>query len=259
MESLGTVWRRTCVAFSDRNVGVFVAILLLCLGTAAGKLFDDAAYAWRDRLIAAGWDLDAARFYSSLLLFTIPLSIMSLAISATGARILDVGRLEMGIMTPKRSGLVVLGAVLFVPVMHGVLYGLVPNLESMWLFHRFPTISIGTDFTFSRLSSPQSINRLIFSWSIISVAEEIFFRGVIDTVLIRRVGRTAGIAAGAALFALSHWRVQGGFHSGPMLELWIYGAAFGAMKAATGSLMPSIISHAGTNLISNIFAISYRM
>lgn len=81
----------------------------------------------------------------------------------------------------------------------------------------------------------------VFAIGVAPVVEEFVFRGLVQRVLERRLGTTAGIAGAAALFALVHFLP------------WIFplhfvlGVAFGFAVYATKSIWAGVILHAANN------------
>ncbi len=51
----------------------------------------------------------------------------------------------------------------------------------------------------------RAIGAFVFTFFFIAVPEELFFRGWLQNLLERRIGRTAALALTAVLFGLSHW------------------------------------------------------
>lgn len=73
------------------------------------------------------------------------------------------------------------------------------------------------------------------------LGEELVWRGAVQGALERRAGPTAAAALAAALYALAHAPI-----GSPLLVVTALGCGlvWGALRAATGSLVPSIVSHA---------------
>ncbi|TMB28184.1 MAG: CPBP family intramembrane metalloprotease [Deltaproteobacteria bacterium] len=76
------------------------------------------------------------------------------------------------------------------------------------------------------------------------LAEELYFRGYLQTRLSKRWGRWPAILLTAVLFALIHFdRLQSPF-------AFVAGLAFGWMTERTGSLRPAIAAHVTNNAVS---------
>lgn len=75
------------------------------------------------------------------------------------------------------------------------------------------------------------------------VSEELFFRGYVQTRLVARFGRVAGIVATALLFAI--------MHIDPMQASFALaiGLAAGWMRDRSGSIRPALVAHLGNNLL----------
>jgi membrane protease YdiL (CAAX protease family) len=73
--------------------------------------------------------------------------------------------------------------------------------------------------------------------------EEVLFRGALTRPLRRRYAPALVIAATAILFALAHLEPQ------KFLPIALFGAALGALRHASGSLLPAVLLHATYNAI----------
>lgn len=80
------------------------------------------------------------------------------------------------------------------------------------------------------------------------VAEELFFRGYLQTRFVRRFGAVAGIGLSAALFATLHADV---LHMG---FAFIAGLGLGWLVVRTGSVWPAVVGHVAVNLPSVLVA-----
>lgn len=87
--------------------------------------------------------------------------------------------------------------------------------------------------------------------------EEVFFRGLLGGVLMRRLGFGWGNLVQALLFLLPHGAlllVDAGFW--PLLPVqFVAGWLLGLLRYKAGSFLPGAVLHAGTNLIAGIFAV----
>jgi membrane protease YdiL (CAAX protease family) len=70
--------------------------------------------------------------------------------------------------------------------------------------------------------------------------EESLFRGYLQPGLVKRLGPTAGIVVGAAIFSLYHLN----FGAASLLGKLLAGLVFGVLRHRTGSLVPGAIAHA---------------
>ena len=73
------------------------------------------------------------------------------------------------------------------------------------------------------------------------LAEELFFRGLVQPALIRRLGPPVGILGGAAVFGLAH------FQAPQFPALFVLGIVLGALAHGTRRLGPAIATHAAFN------------
>lgn len=74
----------------------------------------------------------------------------------------------------------------------------------------------------------------------IVLGEELVWRGVVQAAIVRRVGPTLGVALAAGAYALAHAPL-----GSPVLVLVAAacGLCWGALRAATGSLVPPLVAH----------------
>lgn len=69
------------------------------------------------------------------------------------------------------------------------------------------------------------------------LVEELFFRGLLQRALVRRLGPAPGIVVGAVVFGLTHFDVLG------LLGLAVFGVVLGVLAHRTGRLGPGIVAH----------------
>jgi hypothetical protein len=69
------------------------------------------------------------------------------------------------------------------------------------------------------------------------LVEELFFRGLVQRSLVRRLGPAPGIALGAVVFGATHFDLLG------LLGLALFGLVLGVLAHRTGRLGPSIVAH----------------
>jgi len=72
------------------------------------------------------------------------------------------------------------------------------------------------------------------------LGEELVWRGVVQAAFTRRFGPVAGVGLAAVTFALAHGPI-GSFYL--VMVALACGAAWGALRAITGSLVPSLVAH----------------
>ncbi len=80
--------------------------------------------------------------------------------------------------------------------------------------------------------------------------EEVFFRGALTRPLRRKHGLAEVVAATSVLFAVAHLEWQ------KFLPIAIFGVALGALRVASGSLLPPILLHATYNGIQFVSLVS---
>ncbi len=91
---------------------------------------------------------------------------------------------------------------------------------------------------------------LVGSFGLVPIAEELFFRGYVQTRLAEDFGASAAILMTALFFTLSHTQYFIGsvIGSGMVVSLLIASVAIGYVRHRTGSLLPGIIAHSAGNL-----------
>ncbi len=137
-----------------------------------------------------------------------------------------------------------------------VAIGLCPiALEAtMGLVLRFePAFEFKTHATINALHEGQPIWLIIGLWTgaavVAPVAEELFFRGLLQTFFVRLFGsRWAAVLFASTLFGLVHYPYP---HTVPALIM--LGVVLGYSYERTGSLLPPIVIHALFNLKALIF------
>jgi membrane protease YdiL (CAAX protease family) len=90
---------------------------------------------------------------------------------------------------------------------------------------------------------------LLFSVSLVpGIAEELFFRGLIQRSLTARLGGPVGIALASFLF--------GAFHVDPPQAVGaaVLGVALGFVVWRTGNVVPAMAAHAGNNALALVYA-----
>ena len=127
------------------------------------------------------------------------------------------------------------------PVVLDLTVNAVRHFAHDYVFETHPTIEALQDET-------QPIGIIVALWVgaavIAPIAEELFFRGLLQTFLVNVLGRRwAAIGVASVLFALAHWAYP---HQLPALVL--LAVLLGYAYERTGSLMPPIVIHAIFNL-----------
>ena len=85
----------------------------------------------------------------------------------------------------------------------------------------------------------------IVSVTIAPLMEELFFRGFLYPVLVRRLGVGASIVLTAALFGFLHWAQLG--YSWAVVIIFLVGLALTIVRAVTKSVAASFLTHVGYN------------
>lgn len=90
----------------------------------------------------------------------------------------------------------------------------------------------------------------VFSWALIPVLEELFFRGYCQRRLAEDWGDGPAIVGTACLFTFAHtqYQIPNAYNAGMIMSLLILAVGFGVVFAWTRSLIPSIAAHAIINI-----------
>ena len=110
-------------------------------------------------------------------------------------------------------------------------------------FMRIPEI----ESPMSRLLSdrPTAIVIAVLGVTVVPLAEELAFRGLMQPLLIRSIGVVPGIVITSAVFGVMHLEQYRVWQSAALIAL--AGAGFGVMRHWSGSTRASAIMHAGYN------------
>jgi membrane protease YdiL (CAAX protease family) len=89
------------------------------------------------------------------------------------------------------------------------------------------------------------------------IVEELFFRGLVQTVLTRSLGTTPAIVVQAVLFGLAHFELGMTFNQAAIRcgTVMVLGLVNGCLRANTGRLGAGIVAHATYNSIVTLFAL----
>jgi membrane protease YdiL (CAAX protease family) len=95
---------------------------------------------------------------------------------------------------------------------------------------------------------------LVFTFLFIAIPEEVFFRGWLQNLLERRLGKTAALVATAVLFGLSHWNKRTTtFNWRYVLMAAIAGVFYGRAWRAQRRVGASAITHASVDTFWSIW------
>ena len=115
----------------------------------------------------------------------------------------------------------------------------VATIISQWLFHRYHTPINPVQMETMLTQNPLDQLLLLAEAALAApLVEETMFRGLLYPALRTRWGMWGGMAISAAIFALVHPTLPGGF-----LPLWTLGAVFAYVYERRGSLLPCIVMH----------------
>jgi membrane protease YdiL (CAAX protease family) len=121
----------------------------------------------------------------------------------------------------------------------GGLMALATRLAYPIVAHRFPFIVTDIARLYASFRGPASFIAIAALAPII-LGEELVWRGVVQTSLVQRLGRGAGVALAAVAYGLSHVP----FGSPVLAAVAILcGFAWGGLREMTESLVPALVAH----------------
>jgi membrane protease YdiL (CAAX protease family) len=138
------------------------------------------------------------------------------------------------------------------PVLWQILV-VVACLAASWAFGEIPRLIDENDSALARLAESQRnptaaslILSLVVAAGLAPVAEELFFRGYLQTRLEERWSRWPAIGITAALFGAFHMSVAHGVFAA------LFGVCLGWVASTTGSIRLSIAAHAANNALFSL-------
>lgn len=93
----------------------------------------------------------------------------------------------------------------------------------------------------------------VFTFIFVALPEELFFRGLVQNLLERRVGRTGSLLLASVLFGLSHFNKGAHFNWRYVLLAAIAGLFYGRAWRAQRRLFASSITHASVDTVWSIW------
>lgn len=147
----------------------------------------------------------------------------------------------------------------------GVGYDLVPRLSDFkiglreFLFYAPIVIPLGLLLKFIA-PHPASANvtievpaAWIFTFIFVALPEELFFRGLVQNLLERRMGRTGSLLLASILFGLSHFNKGAHFNWRYVLLATIAGVFYGRAWRSRRRLFASSVTHASVDTVWSIW------
>jgi membrane protease YdiL (CAAX protease family) len=99
-----------------------------------------------------------------------------------------------------------------------------------------------------------AIGAFVFTFFFIAIPEELFFRGWLQNLLERRLGRTGSLAVTAILFGLSHWNKRTtSFNWSYILMAMLAGIFYGRAWRAQRRVGASAITHAAVDTLWSLW------
>jgi membrane protease YdiL (CAAX protease family) len=119
-------------------------------------------------------------------------------------------------------------------LMTGATYLLYPGLVTI-----APSIARDTAFLYAAFRAP-SLAVASLALAPVILGEELVWRGVVQNALVRRLGPSLGVSLAAVAYALAHAPL-----GSPVLVLaaLLCGLCWGALRVASGSLVPTLVAH----------------
>jgi membrane protease YdiL (CAAX protease family) len=156
--------------------------------------------------------------------------------------------------TPFRLG----AALLYWLLMADVMFGRQPNTQAL----RSPGVIVGLALAFMAsllvFAEPSSrIDALVIAAATIPVAlnEEFFFRGILQTLLMRQVGALQGIVLVTIFFILFH--VDTGQDAISFLLIGMAGLILSSVYFKTGSMTAAVVIHAIYDALASVLEVPF--
>jgi membrane protease YdiL (CAAX protease family) len=188
--------------------------------------------------------------------------------SLTVLKYCQMGPSEIGWALPRRFPWVVSLGILVGMADHilGNFIGL--TLPSMAFFLRLPYgMTWSLDPVWNQLANPSAFHNLLFQWSLVVLSEELAYRGVIQSVLRKKMEAWPSIILASLAFSCCHFAPfwdphRPGFSELTIcrfLALFVAGLIHGWLREWTGSLWAPIASHGASNFIGFEMDVRFRM
>jgi membrane protease YdiL (CAAX protease family) len=154
---------------------------------------------------------------------------------------------------------------LVVKPIDGVGYDLVPRISDLkiglreFLFYAPIVIPLGLWLSFIGFHAASGKVAIavpsawIFTFIFVALPEELFFRGLMQNLLERRLGRIASLCAASVLFGLSHFNKGAHFNWRYVLLATIAGIFYGRAWRAQRRLFASSVTHASVDSVWSIW------
>jgi hypothetical protein len=146
----------------------------------------------------------------------------------------------------------------------GIGYDLVPNSSDFkfgfreFLFYAPIVIPAGLLLGFLHfhpiLPNPlMAVASWIFTFVFVAMPEELFFRGLLQNILERRLGRRGALLAASLLFGLSHFNKRAAFNWRYILLATVAGIFYGRAWLARRRLFASSVTHASVDTVWSLW------
>jgi membrane protease YdiL (CAAX protease family) len=154
---------------------------------------------------------------------------------------------------------------LVIKPIEGVGYDLVPQISDFknglreFVFYAPIVIPLGLVLNFIRFHGASGNVAIaapaawIFTFIFVALPEELFFRGLVQNLLERRLGRIGALCTASVLFGLSHFNKGAHFNWRYVLLASIAGIFYGRAWRAQRRLFASSITHASVDTVWSIW------
>jgi membrane protease YdiL (CAAX protease family) len=240
------------IGTADRPLSVAATFVCVALTFVAGQLVGGAVLVGAAVLVALlshGSAADVVRSGTDTLMAH-PLFICLAAATAGGTLVISTLLAMRAVRVPFRAGTgLVMPKLWHIPVAIVMVMATGPfaDLAVRAVRHFFPGVTLGVLESLGEAARTDGpVLALVFaSVSLVpGIAEEIFFRGVIQRSLVGRLGGPLGVLLAALLF--------GAFHVDPPQAVGaaVLGLSLGYVTWKTKSVIPAMISHAANNALA---------
>ena len=148
--------------------------------------------------------------------------------------------------------------------LRGMGYGLLPSWSAVkvgmreWVWY-FPWALILGEVTgflhfHARLPAPRAVvGTAIFTWFLIALPEELFFRAIVQNLLESRLGKTGALIAASILFGLSHFNHGAAFNGRYVVLAAIAGIFYGRAWRTNRAIVDSTFTHTSVDLLWSLW------
>jgi uncharacterized protein len=147
--------------------------------------------------------------------------------------------------------------------LEGVGYSLVPSRSAVvvglreWLFYFPIALALGeaTGFIHFQAARPTGtvFGAVLVTFLLITLPEELFFRGILQNLLETRIGKTSALVIAAVIFGLLHFNHGAIFNWRYVLLASVAGFFYGRAWQANRQILASVVTHTAVDVVWSIW------